>query len=196
MNSLKRKGKKVVVRALEKSDFLAWQTYFLSMDNAKNVWDRSGSIPKDISKSSFHKVIKSQKNLRDRDEYYDLVVFDMKGNMVGTVSLMNVTRSLSQSAFLGYTIHNKFWGMGFGKESVLLIIDIAFRDLKLHRIEAGIEPNNRRSIFLARSIGLRKEGLKKRAVYLREEWQDLSIYSATCEEFGFKWHGNPQSRPR
>lgn len=78
----------------------------------------------------------------------------------------------------------------------MAIIDIAFRDVKLHRVEAGIEPTNRRSILLARSIGLRKEGLKKRAVFLRGMWNDLVMYSATCEDFGYKWQGIPQTRPR
>ncbi len=42
----------------------------------------------------------------------------------------------------------------------------------------------------------RKEGLKKRAVFLRGKWVDLVIYSATCEEFGVKWKGVPKTRPR
>ena len=109
---------------------------------------------------------------------------------------MDVLRGVGQSAYLGYFISNRFWGRGFGKEAVLAMIDIAFRDIKLHRIEAGIEPSNRRSILLVRSIGLRKEGLKRRAVFLRGYWNDLVMYSATCEEFGIKWKGLPKTRPR
>jgi ribosomal-protein-alanine N-acetyltransferase len=109
---------------------------------------------------------------------------------------MDVLRGLGQTAYLGYFINNPFWGKGYGKEAARAAIDIAFRDVKLHRIEAGIEPRNRRSIFLARSLGLRKEGLKKRAVFLRGKWNDLIMYSATCEEFGFKWKGVPKTRPR
>ena len=79
----------------------------------------------------------------------------------------------------------------FHREAVRAAIDIAFHDLKLHRVEAGVEPRNRRSILLARSLGLRKEGLKKRAVQLRANtWVDLVVYAATSEDFGSKWRGS------
>ena len=150
-----------------------------------------------MSKANFQKILKSQKKLRDQDQFFDLAVFEKSsGKMVGTVAVMDVLRGLGQTAYLGYFIHNKFWGRGYGKEATLAMVDIAFRDIRLHRIEAGIEPTNRRSIMLARSIGLRKEGLKKRAIYLRGKWNDLVMYSATCEEFGVKWKGTPKTRPR
>ena len=49
---------------------------------------------------------------------------------------------------------------------------------------------------LARSAGLRKEGLKKRAAFLRGKWIDLVVYAGTCEEFGFSWKGVAQTRLR
>lgn len=126
--------------------------------------------------------------MRDQDRFYVLGVFEKaSGQQIGFVSVMDVLRGMGQQAYLGYFINNRFWGRGFGKEAVLAMIDIAFRDIGLHRVEAGIEPHNRRSIQLARSIGLRKEGFKKRAVYLDRQWRDLTMYSATCEDFGIKW---------
>jgi len=78
---------------------------------------------------------------------------------------------------------------------VRALIDIGFRDLRLHRLEAGIEPGNRRSILLARSLGLRKEGLKRRAVFLRDTWVDLGIYAVTCEDVGIPWKGTAKPQP-
>ena len=179
------------------SDFAAWRTSFSSMKPQQNKWDRQNRSKTDLTKSNFKKILKSQKSLRDQDKFYDLAVFEKKsGELVGTVAAMDVLRGLGQTAYLGYFMHNRHWGKGYGKEATLAMIDIAFRDIKLHRIEAGIEPSNRRSIMLARSIGLRKEGLKKRAVFLRGKWNDLVMYSATCEEFGVKWKGVPKTRPR
>ena len=100
---------------------------------------------------------------------------------------MDVVRSITQSAYLGYYIHNSHWRKGYGKEAVLGFMNFCFKELSLHRLEAGIEPQNKRSMYLVKSLGLRKEGLKKRMIYLRDNWQDLTIYSATCEDFGIKW---------
>ena len=197
MAYLVRKSKTIIVRPLVKSDFDKWKKYYETMSESKNTWDGLANRKGPFNKANFNKVLKSHKNLRDNDSFYDLSVFERKsGDLIGGVSVMNVTRSLAQTAFLGYSLHNNYWGKGYGKASVLAMIDIAFKDIKLHRIEAGIEPYNRRSIMLARTIGLRKEGLKKRAVFMRDEWQDLVMYSATCEEFGIKWKGIPESRPK
>ena len=72
-------------------------------------------------------------------------------------------------------------------QAVKAIIEIGFEDLKLHRIEAGIEPNNKRSLKLARSLGMRREGIKKRALYLRKTWVDLVMFTLTCGDLGYKF---------
>jgi len=190
-----RRTKDIEIRPMVKDDFEQWREYYRTLKPSLNKWDSHQKKEVDLTKRNFQKILNSQKNMRENDEFYDLSIFDRKTKKrIGGVSAMNICRSVSQTAFLGYTVHNNFWGQGIGKKSVLAMIDIAFRDLKLHRIEAGIELHNRRSILLAKSIGLRKEGLKKRMVYLRGDWQDLIIYSATCEEFGIKWKGSVTRR--
>jgi ribosomal-protein-alanine N-acetyltransferase len=162
-----------------------------------NRWDRDKRSAETLTRAIFSKLLSDQKERRNKDSFFDFAVFERKsGSMIGMVAVMDIIRGLGQSGFFGYFIHNGFWGRGYGKEATRAVIDIAFRELRLHRIEAGIEPGNRRSIFLARSLGLRKEGLKKRAVFLRGEWVDLVMYSATCEEFGVKWTAIPQPRLR
>ena len=105
---------------------------------------------------------------------------------------MEVSRGIFQNAYLGYGILNTYWGEGYGKEMVQEILKIGFKDLKIHRIEAGIEPKNKRSLALAKSVGLRLEGLSKRRLFLNSEWLDMNIYAMTADELGFKGHtGKP-----
>lgn len=66
------------------------------------------------------------------------------------------------------------------------VLEIAFKALKLHRVEAGIEPQNKRSLSLAKSIGMRREGLSKRRLFLDKKWLDMAIYAITAEEKGVK----------
>jgi ribosomal-protein-alanine N-acetyltransferase len=106
------------------------------------------------------------------------------------VALMDISRGVFQNAYLGYRVFNSYWGQGFGKELASAGLSVAFSDLRLHRVEAGISPANRRSIFLARSMGLRKEGMKKRALFLNGKWQDIVIYAVTCEDLGLKYRGD------
>ncbi len=198
MKRLERKTKRLVVRPLRAADYAAWREASLARGAARNRWDRAAKTEADLTRAKFAEYLRKQRDLRERDAFYDFGVFERAtGAWVGTTSVMDVLRSVSQTAFLAYFINNPHWGKGYGKEAAAAAIDIAFRDLKLHRVEAGVEPTNRRSILLARSLGLRKEGLKKRIVFLRGRWNDLVMYSATCEDFGIKWAGEAKpTNPR
>lgn len=195
MAYLERRTKHLILRPLCLADYEAWHLAHTTILPAQNEWDRGQRAPEDVTLAKYKKLLSQRKKNCDTDYFYELGVFEKKsGALVGGVSAMNVVRGIAHAAYLGYSIFNPYWGRGYGKESVLAFFDIAFRDLKLHRLEAGVEPRNRRSIFLAHALKLRKEGLKRRAIYLRKAWQDLLIYSITCEELGIRWNGVAKSR--
>lgn len=145
---LKRKNKRLEVRPFRLSDFKSWKKAQLEMlPKKQNKWDVSKeNSASELSKENFKKFINTQKLNREKDFFYDFGVFLKDGTLVGRVSLMDVSRQLFQNSYLGYRIYNNHWGKGYGKEAVKLCIDIAFKDLNLHRIEGGIEPKNKRSI--------------------------------------------------
>jgi ribosomal-protein-alanine N-acetyltransferase len=179
------------------SDFAAWRNAHGALPPPQNRWDRGRRGPEELSRPRFREVLEHQRKLRREDRFYSLAVFERtSGALVGGASLMDVMRGLAQAAFLGWFVHSPFWRRGYGKEAVRALIDIGFRDVGLHRLEAGIEPENRRSILLARSLGLRKEGLKRRAVFLRDTWVDLGVYAVTCEDVGIPWKGMAKPSPR
>ncbi len=197
MPPLHRTTKRLVIRPLVASDFAAWRTAHGALPPPQNRWDRGRRGPEELSRPRFREVLEHQRRLRREDRFYSLAVFERtSGALVGGASLMDVMRGLAQAAFLGWFVHSPFWRRGYGKEAVRALIDIGFRDVGLHRLEAGIEPENRRSILLARSLGLRKEGLKRRAVFLRDTWVDLGVYAVTCEDVGIPWKGMAKPSPR
>jgi len=187
MKYLIRKSRRLHIRPLELTDFDSWKAAQLKVSKPRNAWDRGPKPLQELTKDQFKKILAGQRKRRKADTFYDLAVFDAKGSLVGGVSVMEVTRGISHTAFLGYTIFNNYWRLGYGKEAVRAMIDIGFKDIKLHRIEAGIEPGNIRSIRLAKSLGMRREGLKKRAIFLRNHWVDLLVYTLTSEDWGIKF---------
>lgn len=187
MKSLSRKTKRLTIRPFASGDFEAWKRAHSNMHEPKNTWDHGPRSLTDLGRADFRKILADLKKRRDEDSFYDLGIFDSGGELVGNVALMEVARGISHTAYLGYRIFNRHWRKGYGKEAVRAMIDIGFRDIKLHRIEAGIEPGNIRSIRLANSLGMRREGLKKRAIFLRNRWVDLLMYTLTTEDVGIKF---------
>lgn len=194
---LLRKTSRLTIRPLQLSDYAAWKVAYSTMQPPLNQWDRKNKPPAELTLPKFKTLLTSQKSNRSDDKFYDCAVFETATRkLIGVVSVMDVLRGVGHSAYLGYAIFNQYWGLGFGSEAVVAMIEIAFEDLDLHRLEAGIEPSNKKSLELARSIGLRKEGLKKRAVFLNGDWVDLVIYAVTSEDRGIEWRGKPAVRLR
>ncbi len=187
MKILYRKTSRLIIRPLEKKDYNQWKQAHSTMKAPQNTWDLGPRQQDSLTKADFKKILRGQAEKRKSDTFYDLGVFDKSGLLVGVVSIMEVTRGISQTSYMGYRIFNNHWGRGFGKEAIRAMIDIGFKDLKLHRIEAGIEQKNLRSIRLAKSLGMRREGVKKRALFLRNTWIDLVMFTLTSEDLGYKY---------
>ena len=57
-------------------------------------------------------------------------------------------------------------------QAMRLTIRHAFDDLKLHRLEANIQPGNLPSIALVKKCGFEKEGYSPRYLKVLGEWRD------------------------
>src|ERR1039458_2195502 len=76
------------------------------------------------------------------------------GVIVGYFNLSQIIRGPLQSAFLGYGGVAGYSGEGDMTEGMRLVLRRSFVELRLHRVEANIQPANGLSIALARRAGL------------------------------------------
>lgn len=180
--TIKKSTKRLIIRPLELRDYEAWKSTFSNLKTPQNVWDIGPLSKEDLKLSFFKKVIKGRGS-----NYYEFGVFLKNGTLIGKISLMDISRGLFQSAYLGYQIYNLYWNQGYASEALRALIEIGFYELNLHRIEAGIEPHNKRSIRVAKALQMRKEGLKKNALYIRGKWVSISMYTLTCEDIGLEY---------
>lgn len=185
-----KKTRRLEVRPFRMLDFAAWKQSYLEAGEPRNKWDSLKKTSDVLTKVKYKEFVSKKNQLMKADRFYDFGVFLRKnGELVGMVSAMEIQRGISQMAYLGYVLFPQYWNKGYGTEAVKAMFDIAFNQIKLHRLEAGIEPDNVASIRLVESLGMRHEGLKKKLLFLRGEWSDLVTYGITCEECGIKWRG-------
>ncbi len=102
---------------------------------------------------------------------------------MGQASLSEIIRGPLQQAFLGYWIGRPFVRQGYMGEALPLVLRVAFGELKLHRVEANIQPGNAASIALARRVGFRMEGYSPRYLQIRGAWADHERWAMLSEEF-------------
>src|SRR4029453_8657136 len=79
-----------------------------------------------------------------------LVLRNDDGALAGVFTFSEIVRGLFQSAYLGYYAFAPLAGGGYMSEGLALALDVAFRKLKLHRVEVNVQPTNRRSLALVR----------------------------------------------
>ena len=103
--------------------------------------------------------------------------------LVGVFNLSEIVRGLFCSAYLGYFGFAPYSGHGYMTEGMALMLDVAFRQMKLHRIEVNIQPTNTRSLRLARRIGFTREGFSRRYVKIAGRWRDHVRLAMLAEDW-------------
>ena len=114
-----------------------------------------------------------------------LVCRHADGAIIGFFNLSQITRGLLQSAYLGYAAGKPFAGQGYMRDGLELVLRHAFLTLRLHRVEANIQPGNRASIALAAGAGFRREGFSPRYLKIGGRWRDHERWAILAEE----WRG-------
>ena len=118
--------------------------------------------------------------------YRFLVVHRKSRDLVGVINLNDVIRGNFQNATVGYYAFLPYAGKGLMCEGLQLVLKHAFRKLKLHRVEADIQPHNRASIALVRKCDFVREGRSHRLVKVCGRWRDHERWAILAEEFSRK----------
>ncbi|WP_395685135.1 GNAT family N-acetyltransferase [Caenimonas koreensis] len=94
------------------------------------------------------------------------------GEIVGVVNVSNIVRGLFHSAYLGYYVFAGHEGQGLMREGLQAVMRHAFKTLKLHRLEANIQPGNKASLRLVMACGFAREGYSPRYLKIGGRWRD------------------------
>lgn len=92
--------------------------------------------------------------------------------VIGVANLRNIVRGALLSAHLGYGLSPDAEGNGYMTEAVARVVQIAFLQIGLHRVETNIMPRNARSLAVAERTGFAREGLSPRYLHINGRWED------------------------
>ena len=113
------------------------------------------------------------------------------GGILGVFILSEIVRGMFQSAYLGYYAGLPHMGQGYMTEGMHLVLRHAFTVMKLHRVEANVQPENAASIALVKRSGFRLEGFSPRYLKVAGRWRDHQRWAMTIDD----WQ-RPRQSPR
>ncbi|MGF1538263.1 MAG: GNAT family N-acetyltransferase [Elainellaceae cyanobacterium] len=118
------------------------------------------------------------------DAFEGLLICRLEDNaIVGVVNLGQIFYGPFQNAYVSYYADVAFAGRGLMSEGVGLALKHAFNTLKLHRLEANIQPGNVASINLVKRLGFTQEGFSRRYLNIDGQWRDHERWALTMENW-------------
>lgn len=101
--------------------------------------------------------------------------------LIGKIGLWRIIKE-HHRAEIGYALHPHLWEKGIMSEVLKEVIRYGFDELKLHSIEANVNPKNEASIKLLERQNFVREGYFKENYYYKGIFLDSAIYSLIAPE--------------
>jgi [ribosomal protein S5]-alanine N-acetyltransferase len=111
------------------------------------------------------------------------VVTAASGQLAGVVNILDITRNAASFGRLAYFAFVPHTGSGLMREGVGQVIDVAFRELDLARLDADIQPGNRRSRALVERLGFRRGSATRLQLKIGSRWREHERWTLLCADW-------------
>lgn len=102
--------------------------------------------------------------------------------IIGTL-YFKIESAEDSNAEIGWALHPNFQGKGYAREAASVLLDLAFDELRLHRVFANLDPRNDDSVRLCLTLGMRHEAHHVEDMWFKGAWADTGIYAILDREW-------------
>lgn len=146
---------RVLLRPLSKGDIEYLLPYSI---NEPELWRYS--LTPGNGEENLKKYIELALATRKAETAYTFIVFDKRTNEYAGMTRFYDVQAAHNTTQLGYTWYGKkFHGTGLNKNCKYLMLQFAFEDCGVARVEFRADYNNKRSIAAMKSLGCVEEGV-------------------------------------
>ncbi len=111
-------------------------------------------------------------------------IHDIEEEMLIGVAYGTRISESHRHALVGVTIGEKeYWGQGYGKDSLQLLLRYCFQEVELHRVATEIFEYNAAWRELVESLGFEKEGTARESLFRDGQYWDKDFYSMLDREY-------------
>ena len=180
------KGKKIFLRIPVKGDFAE----VAELSRVSKKFHR-GLISMAQTQEDFDKYIKRS---RKKENAFFLICRAEDKAIAGMINISQIFMGNFCSAYLSYGLGLQFTGQGLMTESIKLMLRYAFEDLKLHRLEANVQPENLPSLAVLERCGFSKEGFSPKYLKVGGKWRDHERWAIIRDDWNLSQKPNRSAR--
>jgi ribosomal-protein-alanine N-acetyltransferase len=160
---------------LRKLTFEDKEDIFEIRSNAEVMKYMARPVAKTIDDATAH-IDKVLKNLNDNGGIDWGIEEKVSGKLIGTIAYWRISKE-NYRGELGYVLNEKWQQKGFMHEALKAVLDFGFEQIKLHSIEANIDPLNTASARLLEKNKFKREAHFKENYFFEGVFLDSVIYS-------------------
>jgi len=111
-----------------------------------------------------------------------------EGNPVGVIGYHGIDWA-NRVTSIGYWIGYEFQGRGIATKACRALVDHAFKELKLNRVEVACATENKKSQGIPERLGFKQEGVARDAEWLYDHYVDHILYATLAKDWASKGDG-------
>ncbi|MDP4146472.1 MAG: GNAT family protein [Bacillota bacterium] len=178
INVLRYKGRKIEIKILTPDDAKQLENYYIRNKEYLKPFEPS-------REDSFYTLEAQRQILMESYKQFlnglgvTFGIYNTYGNFIGKIQISGVIYGVFKSAYVGYSIDKDEQGKGYMKEALGMVLDYAFEEMELHRVEASTLIDNKRSQGVLKACGFDMLGINKKYLFINGQWRDHVTFYKT-----------------
>jgi len=168
------KGEGIALRPLRFRDRAKWNQVRVENRDWLSQWEATIPLTGDDSYKelpSFFEMVKILNHEARHGRSFSFAIWNQT-QLIGQITLGGVMYGAMRGGHIGYWIDRNFANRGYTTQAVELLTQYGFNELRLHRLEINLRPENAASRRVAEKAGYVFEGERPRYLHIDGQWRD------------------------
>ena len=169
-------GKKVNLRRLDEGDL---EREFHWLNDAEVTRLTQGDYALPVTRAQVRELFSEA--IQGRRLFFAVETKD--GILIGDAALHPIDEKNRIGELLITIGEKEYWNKGYGTDTILLLLKLAFQEINLQKVELKVFEYNERAIKVYERCGFQREGIRRRALFRDGKYYDQILMGILREEF-------------
>jgi ribosomal-protein-alanine N-acetyltransferase len=172
---------RVGLRPLSTRDARSWNEIRRRNADWLRPWEATVPPGDTTAPRSFRALVRDLRRQARQNRALPFAV-TVDGAFAGQVTVTNIVGGSARWGQVGYWIDRRHAGQNVIPTAVALVVDYCLGELRLHRIEVAIRPENSASLRVVEKLGIPEIGYAPGYLHIDGDWRDHRLFAITAED--------------